>query len=151
MAWSVLTFRPKAADDRAVIRCHADNPLIDGAGMDDSFTLNVVREYPVIDHLAKDEMKVRLPAQPSPRPHPRPRPGTTVVDLAEQGRVEQSFCVLGGEFEVTRKTPETLKMLRKMFSPPKYVQPDTFRWVHAMYCRLPSRPQYLSTSTCDAL
>lgn len=45
MAWSVLTFRPKAADNNATVRCHADNPHLDNVGLEDSFTLNVVREY----------------------------------------------------------------------------------------------------------
>ncbi|KAE8750791.1 hypothetical protein FOCC_FOCC002501, partial [Frankliniella occidentalis] len=48
MAWSRLTFRPKAADDGATIRCHADNPHLDGSGIEDSFTLNVVHP-PVVE------------------------------------------------------------------------------------------------------
>ncbi|KAK3925702.1 Nephrin [Frankliniella fusca] len=47
-AWSRLTFRPKAADDGATIRCHADNPHLDGSGIEDSFTLNVVHP-PVVE------------------------------------------------------------------------------------------------------
>ncbi|KAJ1528322.1 hypothetical protein ONE63_006743 [Megalurothrips usitatus] len=48
MAYSVLTFRPKAADDGASIRCHADNPHLDGSGIEDTFVLNVVHP-PVVE------------------------------------------------------------------------------------------------------
>lgn len=51
MAWSVLTFRPKAADNNATIRCHADNPHLDNVGLEDSFTLNVVHPPVVELHL----------------------------------------------------------------------------------------------------
>ncbi|XP_034239028.1 hemicentin-2-like [Thrips palmi] len=51
MAWSVLTFRPKAADNNATVRCHADNPHLDNVGLEDSFTLNVVHPPVVELHL----------------------------------------------------------------------------------------------------